>query len=92
MALAAIVVPIDALWQAAHAVFAALMMPLDALAAAPAAAWQQHAPPDWAVAVALVGIAWLAAPRGVPGRVLGSSRCCRCSSSGPRRPRPARFG
>ena len=71
MALAAIVVPIDALWQGAHAVFAALMIPLDALAVAPAAAWQQHAPPGWAVAVALVGIAWLVAPRGVPGRVLG---------------------
>ena len=71
MALAAIVLPIDALWQAAHAVFAALMIALDALAAAPSAAWQQHAPPDWAVAVALAGILWLAAPRGVPGRVLG---------------------
>ncbi len=71
MALAAIVVPIDALWQGAHAVFAALMIPLDALAVAPAAAWQQHAPPGWAVAVALVGVAWLVAPRGVPGRVLG---------------------
>ena len=34
LALAAIVVPIDALWQVAHAVFAALMIPLDALAAA----------------------------------------------------------
>ncbi len=71
MALAAIIVPIDALWQGAHAVFAALMIPLDALAVAPSAAWQQHAPPGWAVAVALVGIAWLVAPRGVPGRVLG---------------------
>jgi competence protein ComEC len=71
MALAAIILPIDALWQGAHAVFAALMIPLDALAASPSAAWQQHAPPDWAVAVALVGIAWLVAPRGVPGRVLG---------------------
>ena len=71
MALAAIIVPIDALWHAAHAVFAALMVPLDVLAAAPSAAWQQHAPPDWTVAVALAGIAWLAAPRGVPGRVLG---------------------
>ncbi len=71
MALAAIIVPIDALWQAAHAVFAALMIPLAVLAAAPSAAWQQQAPPDWAVAVALVGIVVLAAPRGVPGRVLG---------------------
>ena len=71
MALAAIVLPIDALWRAAHAVFSALMIPLDALAAMPSAAWQQHAPPDWTVASALVGVLWLAAPRGVPGRVLG---------------------
>ena len=71
LALVAIVVPIDALWQVAHAVFAALMIPLDALAAAPAAAWQQHAPACWTVVVALVGVAFLAAPRGVPGRALG---------------------
>ena len=71
VALSAIVFPVEGLWQAAHAVFAALMIPLDALAASPSAAWQQHAPPDWAVAVALVGVLWLAAPRGVPGRVLG---------------------
>ena len=71
LALSAIVLPFDAPWQAAHAVFAALMIPLDALAAAPAAAWQQHAPPGWAVAVALAGVAWLVAPRGVPGRALG---------------------
>ncbi len=71
LALAAIVVPFAAPWQAAHAVFAALMTPLDALAAAPAAAWQQHAPPGWAVAVALVGVALVVAPRGVPARALG---------------------
>ena len=71
LALSAIVIPVGGLWQAAHAAFAALMIPLDALAASPSAAWQQHAPPDWAIAVALAGVAWLAAPRGVPGRVLG---------------------
>jgi competence protein ComEC len=36
------------------------------------AAWQQHAPADWTVAVALVGVLLLAAPRGVPGRLLGA--------------------
>ncbi len=72
LALTAIVLPIDALWTAAHAVFAALMIPLEALAALPDAAWQQHAPADWAVVVALAGVLLLAAPRGVPGRVLGA--------------------
>jgi competence protein ComEC len=68
LALAGIVVPLAAPWQAAHAVFAALMVPLEALAALPGAVWQQHAPPAWAVAVAVAGVAWIAAPRGVPGR------------------------
>ena len=70
-ALCGIVVPLDLPWQIAHAVFAALMVALDALAATPAAAWQQHAPPAWAVVLALGGVALLVAPRGVPGRVLG---------------------
>ena len=71
-ALGAILLPLDLFWQIAHAVFGALMVPLDALAATPSAAWQQHAPPTWAVALALVGVALLIAPRGVPGRVLGA--------------------
>jgi len=71
IALSAIVLPIDLLWQVAHAAFAALMIPLEALSNLPAAAWQQHAPAAWAVAVAMPGVLWLAAPRGVPGRVLG---------------------
>ena len=71
LALAGIVLPFDFPWQGAHAVFATLMVALDALAHAPAAVWQQHAPPAWTIAAALAGIAWLAAPRGVPGRFLG---------------------
>jgi competence protein ComEC len=47
------------------------MVPLEALAAMPGAAWQQHAPPGWAVVVALIGVAVLVAPRGMPGRALG---------------------
>ncbi len=70
-ALAGIVLPVPVLWQIAHAVFAALMGVLDALAATPGAVWEQHAPPPWAVVVALSGVAWIAAPRGVPGRWLG---------------------
>jgi competence protein ComEC len=71
LTLAGIVFPVDALWQAAQAAFAALMVPLGWLGAMPGAVWAQHAPPAWAVAAAIVGIAWLAAPRGVPGRILG---------------------
>ncbi|HET7096685.1 MAG TPA: ComEC/Rec2 family competence protein, partial [Casimicrobiaceae bacterium] len=71
-ALTAIVVPIDLLWKLAHAVFALLMIPLEWLAALPDAAWQQHAPADWTIIVALGGVLLLAAPRGVPGRALGA--------------------
>ena len=53
--------------RSAHAVLAALMLLLEALARAPAAVWQQHAPPAWARRAARCGVAWLAAPRGVPG-------------------------
>ena len=70
-ALAGILLPVDIGWQAAHAIFAAMMVPLEWLAATPGSVWQQHAPPGWSVVTALIGMAWLAAPRGVPGRALG---------------------
>ena len=72
LALTGIVLPLDILWQAAHALFAAMMIPLLWLAQFPGAVWQQHAPPAWAVGTALVGVIWLAAPRGIPGRALGA--------------------
>ena len=57
--------------DAAHAVLAGLMGPLEAMAAWPHAVLETHAPPAWTVAAALVGCAWLLAPRGVPLRALG---------------------
>jgi competence protein ComEC len=72
LALLGIAVPLELPFAAAHGAFAALMVPLEAMARAPDAVWQQHAPPEWAVAVAIAGVAWLAAPRGVPGRALGA--------------------
>ena len=71
-ALAGIVLPFDALFVVAHAVLAPLMRALEWLAALPDATWQQHAPPGWTVAVAVAGIAWLVAPRAVPGRAWGA--------------------
>jgi competence protein ComEC len=71
LALLAAVVPIDALAQLAHAVLTMLMAVLDALARAPAAVWSQHAPVAWTLLPAALGVAWLLAPRGVPGRVAG---------------------
>lgn len=71
LALLGIFVPVDLLFVGAHAVLAPLMQGMEWLAQLPDAAWQQHAPPPWAVVAGLVGIALLLAPRGVPGRVWG---------------------
>ena len=91
LALAGIVVPLDFIWQAAHAVFAALMSVLDALANAPEAVWQQHAPPAWTIALALAGVAWIAAPRGVPARCIGLVALFPLFVVTPRPPAPGAF-
>jgi competence protein ComEC len=72
LALASIALPWDLLLIAAHQVFAWLAAFLDLLSALPSAVWQQHAPPAWAAAVGVLGLIWLLAPRGVPGRALGA--------------------
>ncbi len=71
LALLGIFVPVDLLFVAAHAALVPLMRGMEWLAQLPDAAWQQHAPPVWAAAAGLVGIALLLAPRGVPGRGWG---------------------
>ncbi len=48
-----------------------LLQFLEWCAAQPVAVWQQHAPPLWSVLLALVGVAWLLAPRGLPWRATG---------------------
>lgn len=71
LALLGIAIPLDALFQLAHAVLVPLMRFLEMLAALPDATWQQHAPPPWTVVAGCAGTMWLLAPRGVPGRVFG---------------------
>jgi competence protein ComEC len=71
LALLGIVMPFDALFAAAHAVLAPLMHLLERMASAPAAAWEQHAPPVWTIVAAIVGVLWQLAPRGMPGRGWG---------------------
>lgn len=56
----------------AHALLIPLMDFLHWLATWPGALWQQHAPPPWAVPLALLGAAWLLLPRGFPARGLGA--------------------
>jgi competence protein ComEC len=71
LALAAAVVPFDAILGVAAWLVEWLLQFLEACAALPGALWQQHAPAPWAVAAALAGVAWVLAPRGVPARVNG---------------------
>ncbi|HYT95701.1 MAG TPA: DNA internalization-related competence protein ComEC/Rec2 [Casimicrobiaceae bacterium] len=71
LALSGIVVPLDAIWLAAHALLSLLMTFLQMLAALPSAVWAQHSPAVWTVTVGTLGVILLIAPRGVPGRYLG---------------------
>jgi competence protein ComEC len=48
-----------------------LLQFLELCAALPGALWEQHAPAPWAIVLALAGVAWLLAPRGIPGRFCG---------------------
>lgn len=57
--------------EAAHALIAGMMVPLTHLSSWSHAMLEVPAPPGWAVACAVLGCAWLLAPRGVPLRSLG---------------------
>ncbi|HEV2040436.1 MAG TPA: DNA internalization-related competence protein ComEC/Rec2 [Casimicrobiaceae bacterium] len=71
LTLASIVVPWDVLLIIAHQAFAWVALMLEWLSAMPAAVWQQHAPGIFAAVAGILGVLWLLAPRGVPGRALG---------------------
>jgi competence protein ComEC len=71
LALAAVLVPVDLPLLAAETIAQWLMLFLKWCAALPAAVWQQHAPPLWAMLVALAGTLWLLLPAGFPSRWAG---------------------
>jgi competence protein ComEC len=71
LALLAAAVPVDALLDLCAWLVQWLLVFLEWCAALPAALWQQHVPPLWAIVVALAGAAWILAPRGVPWRAVG---------------------
>ena len=70
LALAAAVIPVDAIGYLARWVMEMLMPALEWMAKLPATTWQQHAPAPWAFALALLGVVWFLAPQGVPARVM----------------------
>jgi competence protein ComEC len=71
LALAAAVLPLDALLVAAQWLVEWLLAYLEWCASLPGALWQQHVPPLWATLLALAGVAWLLMPRGFPWRGAG---------------------
>jgi competence protein ComEC len=71
LALLAALAPLDILIDSAAWLVEVLLQYLEWCAGLPAAIWQQHAPPLWSVVIALAGVAWLLAPRGVPSRAAG---------------------
>lgn len=71
LALLAALVPWNGLLELAAWLTAWLLQFLEWCASLPAAVWQQHAPPLWALLLALAGVAWLLAPRGLPWRAAG---------------------
>ncbi len=73
LALLAAVFPFDFLLQFSSLLVEWLLQFLEWCAALPGALWQSLAPPAWSVALALVGAAWLLAPRGLPWRAGGAA-------------------
>jgi competence protein ComEC len=71
LALLAAILPWEPLLALAAWLTERLLQFLEWCAALPAAVWQQHAPPLWALLLALAGAAWLLAPRGLPWRAGG---------------------
>jgi len=71
IALTAALLPFDALLQLGAWLTEWLLQFLEWCDATPLALWQQASPPLWSVLVALGGVAWLLAPRGVPWRAGG---------------------
>jgi len=56
----------------AHWALALCMDFLQWLDRLPLAVWTQHAPPDWSIALGVLGAAWILAPHGFPLRALGA--------------------
>jgi competence protein ComEC len=71
LVLIAAVLPFDFLLDLAAWLVQWLLEYLEWCASLPSALWQGSAPPFWSVPLALVGAAWILAPRGVPWRAGG---------------------
>jgi competence protein ComEC len=86
LSIAGALVPWDPIAQLAHWVMSVCMWPLEKLAALPGAVWQQHAPPLWAIPLAVAGAVWMLLPRGFPARWVGAGLLLPLFLSTPQRP------
>ena len=59
------------LWLA-HIAMDITMVVLQWLNALPVAVWTQHAPPVWSIITGMLGVLWMLAPAGFPGRALAA--------------------
>jgi competence protein ComEC len=66
LSLLALLIPWEAILHLAHATFSWLAILLQWAQRIPHALWQQHAPEPWTIPLALLGVAWLSAPRAFP--------------------------
>lgn len=71
LTLAGVVLPGDGGLWLAHRFCALCLLLLRSLEGMPVAVWQQARPPDWSIALALIGALWALAPRGFPRRWMG---------------------
>ncbi len=91
LTLLGLLLPIDALLVVAGKLMELCYWFLHALSVLPEAVWQQAAPPAWTVPVALIGVAWLLAPRGFPARWLGLVALLPLVGAHAARPAPGSF-
>ncbi len=71
LALLGAALPIEVVLIAASVLVQWLLQLLEWCASLPLALWEQQVPTLWSVLLALLGVAWLVAPRGVPWRATG---------------------
>ncbi len=71
LTLVGMLLPFDWVLHLAHVVMAGCTFVLEWMSHLPVAVWQQHAPPSWAVALAVAGAVILLLPRGFPLRWTG---------------------
>jgi competence protein ComEC len=64
---------------------------LEALSVLPYAQWTHAEPPIWCILFALLGVIWLLAPRGIPGRWLGLVMWLPAALYEPDRPNPGGY-